>query len=411
MRTLLSFLILLIGGRIAVAADPMWAVNASNFSYSMTVTAVLQVDCQELTTANNRLGAFVGANPRGSALSSVTFNGRQLVFLTVYSNAVAGETITFKIYNAQTDAIVDVVTTLTFQDDATFGTPSSPRLMTENNVPTNLVLDNSSIMENNTAGAVIGQLDVSDLDATDTHTFTLVAGSGDTDNAAFSISGDDLIISGSADYETQTSYAIRVRATDTNDCFVDQTFTVTVLPFNDPPTDIYLSTGDVQENSEVGTVIGTLTSEDEDADETFTYALVAGTGDTDNALFMIDGDQLKGVGPFNHEAQETHSIRVRTTDSGPSNFEKEFTITVTDINEAPFDLGISVSSIAENEAAGTLIGDLTAEDEDEGDVVTFSFSDTNTDQLNYFQIVNNQLSILGLSIIHFTPAEFISELI
>jgi Ca2+-binding RTX toxin-like protein len=41
-----------------------------------------------------------------------------------------------------------------------------------------------------------------------------VSGSGDTDNSAFSIKGDKLKISASPDYETQSSYSIRLKTTD-----------------------------------------------------------------------------------------------------------------------------------------------------------------------------------------------------
>lgn len=386
---------LLVSGFSTLAADPGWSVNASSFSYSMTVTAVLEAECSELTTNNNRLGAFVGGVVRGSALNSITVNGRQLVFLTVYSNSVGGETVDFKIYNAQTDAIVDAVITLTFQDDAAYGSPSSPILITDNHIPTDLILDGNSIMENNSVGDVIGSFSVTDLDATDTHSYSLVAGTGDTDNGSFSINGNELNIEESADYESKTSYSIRIRVSDNGGCFVDNTFSITVLPFNDPPTDIALSSNAVAEDAAVGDEIGTFTTTDEDVDDTFTYSLVSGTGDTDNALFMIDGDLLKVVGPFNFENASIHSIRVRTTDSGLGIFEKEMIIDITDVNEAPYDLLITPSEVNENEPVSTLVGDFTATDEDNGDIVTFSFDPSNTDQTIYFEIIDNQLLTLS----------------
>jgi gliding motility-associated-like protein len=391
MRNVLMIFALLAVGYSSRAADPGWSVSAASFSYSMTVTAVLQTDCNELVTSNNRLGAFVGGVVRGSALNSVNVNGRQLVFLTVYSNTVGGETVTFKIYNAQTDAIIDVVGTLVFQDDASFGTPNSPILMTDNHVPTNLSLSGSSVMENNAVGYTIGNLSVSDQDATDTHTYGLVAGTGDTDNASFSVVGNELRIQESADYETKTSYSIRLSGMDNKGCSVVKVFAISVLPFNDPPTDILLSANAVNEDAEVGTVIGTLSSVDEDADETFTYSLVVGAGDTDNGLFMIDGDQLKAVGPFNYEGQASHSIRVRTTDAGTSTFEKEFSIAVIDVNEAPYNVNLTPAEVDENLVSGSLVGDFTATDEDAGDVVTFTLDPSNVDQSNWFEIVNNQL--------------------
>ncbi|MFM6632449.1 MAG: VWA domain-containing protein, partial [Microcystis panniformis] len=58
--------------------------------------------------------------------------------------------------------------------------------------------------------------------------------------------------------------------------------TDTETPSNQAPTDLALSATTVNENVPVNTVIGTFSSTDPDTDNTFTYSLVAGTGDTDN---------------------------------------------------------------------------------------------------------------------------------
>ncbi|MGF0538175.1 DUF5801 repeats-in-toxin domain-containing protein, partial [Agrobacterium sp. ES01] len=76
------------------------------------------------------------------------------------------------------------------------------------------VADVLSIDENNVAGAVVATLTATDVDAGDTHSFQLVSGTGDTDNALFTIVGNELRLVGSADYETKASYTIRVQATD-----------------------------------------------------------------------------------------------------------------------------------------------------------------------------------------------------
>jgi T1SS-143 domain-containing protein len=76
------------------------------------------------------------------------------------------------------------------------------------------VTDGLSIDENNVAGAVVATLTATDVDAGDTHSFQLVAGEGATDNALFTIVGNELRLIGSADYETKASYTIRVQATD-----------------------------------------------------------------------------------------------------------------------------------------------------------------------------------------------------
>jgi hypothetical protein len=50
--------------------------------------------------------------------------------------------------------------------------------------------------------------------------------------------------------------------------------------------------------------------------DTFTYALVTGEGDADNAAFPIDGDELKVATRLNFELRGTYSLRVQATDAG-----------------------------------------------------------------------------------------------
>ena len=88
--------------------------------------------------------------------------------------------------------------------------------------------------------------------------------------------------------------------------------------------------------------VGAFSSTDPDAGNTFSYSLVSGEGDVDNASFTIDASgNLKIASLFDYEAKSSYAIRVRTTDEGGLWFEKQFTISVTDANEAPTDLAIS----------------------------------------------------------------------
>ena len=62
-----------------------------------------------------------------------------------------------------------------------------------NSAPTNISLSPSSVNENVATGTTIGALSTTDSDSGDTHTYTLVSGTGDTDNTSFSISGANLL--------------------------------------------------------------------------------------------------------------------------------------------------------------------------------------------------------------------------
>jgi hypothetical protein len=101
--------------------------------------------------------------------------------------------------------------------------------------PTDIALSASSIAENNAVNAVVGTLSSTDATAGDTHTYSLVAGAGDTDNASFNISGASLRAGVAFDFETKSSYSVRVRSTDATGNSFEKAFTVTVSDVNETP--------------------------------------------------------------------------------------------------------------------------------------------------------------------------------
>ncbi len=86
--------------------------------------------------------------------------------------------------------------------------------VTTNTAPTDIILFPTAIDENVAVNTRVGTLSVTDITPTGVEVYTLVAGAGASDNDAFTITGDMLTINASPDYETQTSYSIRIQVTD-----------------------------------------------------------------------------------------------------------------------------------------------------------------------------------------------------
>jgi hypothetical protein len=200
-----------------------------------------------------------------------------------------------------------------------------------NRPPTAISLSNASVAENQPVATTVGLLSATDPDPLDTHGFTLVAGSGDVDNAQFVISGTMLQTGATFDFELKSSYSIRVRATDRGGATFETQLTIAVTNANEAPTDIALSTSSVPEQSLAGTAVGSLSTSDPDAGDTFAYTLVIGAGDANNAEYQITASTLERkttAPPF----PATQSIRVRSTDAGGSFVEKQFTVTISKIS-------------------------------------------------------------------------------
>ena len=97
-----------------------------------------------------------------------------------------------------------------------------------NNIPTDISLSNNIINENIAIGSTVGTLSTTDADTGDSHTYSLVAGTWDDDNASFSITTNVLSIDESPDYEMKSSYSIRIETDDGNGGQFQKQFTITV---------------------------------------------------------------------------------------------------------------------------------------------------------------------------------------
>ncbi|MEH2387259.1 MAG: hypothetical protein V7K14_16075, partial [Nostoc sp.] len=241
-----------------------------------------------------------------------------------------------------------------------------------NNAPTDLSLSKTTVDENVLAKTVIGKFSSTDPDTGNTFTYRLVNGAGGTDNSAFTIKDDELQINASPDFEKKPSYNIRVQTEDNGGLTFEKQLTININDLNEPPTDLALSANTVNENVLAKTVIGTFSSTDPDKGNTFTYSLVTGTGNTDNSAFTINGNQLQINASPDFENKPSYNIRVQTQDNDGLTFQKQLTITINDLNEAPTDLALDKTDVNENVPANTVIGTFSSTDPDKGNTFTYS---------------------------------------
>jgi len=104
----------------------------------------------------------------------------------------------------------------------------------QNFPPTDIILTPLQINENLPALTVVGNFTTEDANPEDSHTYTLVTGSGSTDNNFFTISGNQLKTAASFDFETKNSYSIRVQTNDGNGGTLEEIFTIQVNDLNEP---------------------------------------------------------------------------------------------------------------------------------------------------------------------------------
>ncbi|MFO1003987.1 MAG: choice-of-anchor Q domain-containing protein, partial [Planctomycetaceae bacterium] len=124
---------------------------------------------------------------------------------------------------------------------------------------------------------------------------------------------------------------------------------------NSTPTDVTLSANTIDENAGANVVVGALAGVDPDPNDALSLSLP--TGLTDNSLFNINGGNLRANGSFNFESLSSYTVTVRVTDFDGLSFDKQFTISVTDVNEAPTAVALqnTTTSLAENTSTATAI--------------------------------------------------------
>jgi gliding motility-associated-like protein len=110
------------------------------------------------------------------------------------------------------------------------------------------------------------------------------------------------------------------------------TIVVTTIEVNHTPADISLSNQSLEEGLPVQTMVGTLTTTDADANDTHTYALVPGSGDEHNAMFMIQVDQLLTNTQFEVEQDEAFNILIQSSDQEGAIITKPFVIEVSSVD-------------------------------------------------------------------------------
>jgi len=116
-----STLVLFFIGINAFGQTPSWSVNENNFQYTMSFVAFVNINGTDLSSANDKVAAFVNGECRGvTNLTYVANENSYYAYLTVFSNE-NNETLNFKIYDAANDVVKEVEKTKSFEINEHYG--------------------------------------------------------------------------------------------------------------------------------------------------------------------------------------------------------------------------------------------------------------------------------------------------
>ncbi len=266
------------------------------------------------------------------------------------------------------------------------------RAANANEAPFATKLSKTTVRENQPVGTVVGQFSGLDHDGSRKLRYQLIDPNGETDNSLFYIQNGELKTRQVLDHESKSELTIRVKTTDAGGLSSERTFKIRVANVNEAPTAITTETNRLTEDIAPGSVVTVLSAIDQDIANTHSFRLVAGDGDTDNALFAIEGNKLNAIGPFDFETQSRLTIRVQAIDQGGLSVDRIIKLAVTNVNESPTNLTLSNNSVAELLEPGAVVGLLSATDPDINSRITFHLASGDLPNDNDdFVIVGNEL--------------------
>jgi hypothetical protein len=121
-----------------------------------------------------------------------------------------------------------------------------------NDAPTHIAFKATSLLENQAVGTTMGSFTTTDADAGASHSYILVTGTGDRDNASFSVEANTLKSNALFDFEVKQTYSIRVETNDGKGGVLAKAFSIVITDINDTPTldaiaDLRLETASVEQ--------------------------------------------------------------------------------------------------------------------------------------------------------------------
>ncbi|BCH20393.1 cadherin domain-containing protein [Mesorhizobium sp. L-8-3] len=217
----------------------------------------------------------------------------------------------------------------------------------------------------------------------------ILSGGGGVDTAIFGGNFADYTITRNAD----GTITIADNVTGDGDDGTDRLLGIEKLQFadgvqdapeNEAPTNFAFSTSPQPEDTPVDTVVGTFSATDPEGGA-LTYALVTDAG----GLFELVGNELRLKSELDYETNASPEVTVKVTDLAGNEVSQTFTVTVTDLDEAPVNLELSSTSVLESAAIGTVVGTFSATDP-EGGAITYVLT---ADAGDKFEIVGNELRL------------------
>ena len=265
-------------------------------------------------------------------------------------------------------------------------------LIDANSEPTNIFLSSTNISENEPVNTAVATLST-DGGAT-SYTYTFTSGDGDTDNGSFTISGEELQLIAPADYETKSSYTIRIAVEGTS---IEKQFTISV---GDEINDAPVALADTATTAEDTAV--TISVLDNDTDEETAASLIVtnlgiGTSPSNGSVVLTNNNtQVIYTPGENFNGTDTFSY---TPNDGTIDGNAVIvTVTVTSVNDAPVALA-DTATTAEDTAVTISVLDNDTDEETAASLIVTNLGIGTSPSNGSVVLTNNNTQVI------YTPGE------
>ena len=235
-------------GNVTVSLPADAAVNKGDNGNTISNTVVVMADVtapvinngqtftvNEYTAAGTQLGTITAIEATGTLQNWTITNDPSGAFAI---NAATGE-LSVKdeaALNANINSTVALTITVSDGVNVSNTNTVAVTVVYVPLAPTDINLDNQQVVENTPTLTLVGNLSGVTAEPNPVYTYTLVSGTGSTDNASFTISGSQLLTNTVLDYAAKNIYTVRIRATLANGLFTEKAFTIQVGQVNQAPT-------------------------------------------------------------------------------------------------------------------------------------------------------------------------------
>ena len=335
------------GGSLAPGADGVVGTITMN-NLTMNAGASLLIDLNSTLVALDTISVVGTLTLDGlPSISFTEIDGTtplmlgQVITLMTYGTAW-NPTQLFK-YNGSTldDGGFVAVGSRLFQFDYNGGAGNQITLTNVANIaPSDIELSTTSVAENLPSGSTVATISGTDPNPGQSATlvFSLASGDGDTDNGSFTVVGNTLKTNAVFDLESEGSYSIRLRATDTalSPLSFEEIFVITVSNMNETPTITAIADANGNEDLPLGPFGFTIGDPESEAS-----ALVVTAVSSNTAIVPVSGISFGGSGDSRtvtvtpaQNAVGTATVTVKVSD-GDLEATETFDVTLAPMNDVP----------------------------------------------------------------------------